>query len=257
MIFNPVYGGASAPNLQSKTNLSITANGSFSYTPDAGYDGLSEVSGTVNVSGGGAPFRYDLGSFFGDTAGAATTSRNATIEAGRTGQKVWLIIMHRAAVTVSGSMTLVDSTKEENYNQWISIYEKTITSASAETITITQASSVRMCACTFYVPTGFTLGTPTQQPMDSGASTYQYSVASANSNRLIVMNNRYSAGATLTTQPVQNTLPGYSVTSGSNTIRLLAFVASNVNTIVISQQITAATDDRNNNRLFIYEISAA
>ena len=39
----------SSPNLQAKTNLSITANGSFSYTPDTGYDGLSEVSGTVNV----------------------------------------------------------------------------------------------------------------------------------------------------------------------------------------------------------------
>ena len=46
-----VSGGS--PNVQAKTGLSITANGSFSYTPDAGYDGLSEVSGTVNVSGGG------------------------------------------------------------------------------------------------------------------------------------------------------------------------------------------------------------
>ena len=85
MIFNPVYGGASAPNLgtktitangtysaasdnldgysevtanvqpalQSKTNISITANGSFGYTPDAGYYGLSEVSGIVAVSSGG------------------------------------------------------------------------------------------------------------------------------------------------------------------------------------------------------------
>ena len=46
-----VSGGS--PNLQSKTNISITSNGAFSFTPDAGYDGLSEVSGTVNVSGGG------------------------------------------------------------------------------------------------------------------------------------------------------------------------------------------------------------
>ena len=37
--------------LQSKSGLQITQNGDFSYTPDSGYDGLSAVSGTVNVSG--------------------------------------------------------------------------------------------------------------------------------------------------------------------------------------------------------------
>ena len=41
------------PTLQAKTGIAITANGSSTYTPDAGYDGLSEVSGLVAVSGGG------------------------------------------------------------------------------------------------------------------------------------------------------------------------------------------------------------
>lgn len=53
----------SSPNLQAKTGLSITSNGSFSYTPDAGYDGLSEVSGTVNVSGGGGAVSPDYQGF--------------------------------------------------------------------------------------------------------------------------------------------------------------------------------------------------
>lgn len=43
MIFNPVYGGASAPNLGSKT---ITANGTYSASSD-GLDGYDEVTANV------------------------------------------------------------------------------------------------------------------------------------------------------------------------------------------------------------------
>ena len=43
---------SSSPNLQSKS-VTYTSNGTATITPDEGYDGLSNVDVTVDVSGGG------------------------------------------------------------------------------------------------------------------------------------------------------------------------------------------------------------
>ena len=107
-----VSGGS--PNLQSKTNISITSNGSFSFTPDDGYDGLSEVSGTVNVSGGGGidwqsitPIDLGAGSFIGS---------NNTFQRGNTTYTSY----HSIAVdlsALSGKMIYIDNTAN-NRDYW-------------------------------------------------------------------------------------------------------------------------------------------
>ena len=47
-----IPAGGGAPSLQSKS-ITYTANGTATITPDEGYDGLSSVDVTVDVSGGG------------------------------------------------------------------------------------------------------------------------------------------------------------------------------------------------------------
>ena len=47
-----IPAGGSAPSLQPKS-VTYTANGTATITPDEGYDGLSSVDVTVDVSGGG------------------------------------------------------------------------------------------------------------------------------------------------------------------------------------------------------------
>ena len=50
---HPITINGSSSNLQENKAVTITANGTATITPDEGYDGLSSVDVTVNVSGGG------------------------------------------------------------------------------------------------------------------------------------------------------------------------------------------------------------
>lgn len=93
---NDIPAGGSAPSLQSKS-VTYTSNGTATITPDAGYDGLSGVDVTVDVSGGGGSnINFEFGAF-------TPVSDIRTITISHTLGKIPDIIFFRADTVPGGS----------------------------------------------------------------------------------------------------------------------------------------------------------
>lgn len=195
------------------------------------------------------------GSCFGDTGGAATDTLTVELS-GDVGELAVLVLMHRDVVTLDVGMTLVDSTAN-SYGQYISVYTKVMTS-SVETVTVTQASSVRMCALTMYMRAGTAIGAPVPQEMDAGSNTYQYTIDRSDGPSLVVINDAYTVSSSSSlshtiTGEAESLQPDISTTAG---IRLAAFVVQEGSgSVVWTESTTADADSRLYNRAFIYPLS--
>ena len=103
-------GGGGTPSLQSKS-VTYTANGTATITPDEGYDGLSSVDVTVDVSGGGSETQAGRSVTFPATAkrwtnieeallvisdGTSVHFEDYSVVAGKTINNVICIIAHSA-----------------------------------------------------------------------------------------------------------------------------------------------------------------
>lgn len=237
------------PNLQSKT---VTENGTV--TPDAGYDGLSSV--LVDVSGGSnVPLLYRLEGFFGNVT-SHVNSLNVTLS-GIIGEVAVLIVQHRTSINVTGGFTLVNTSTGTDYEQYISVYTKTLTSTTETiTITTTDSSNKILAAATVYFNRQLSIGIPVQQHMDADASKYRYTILPSQHMRLAVINNAWAGSNTIhTITKTRYALPSNFIGSTSATFRLVVFIVNDLNeNVVVNIGTNFAEADYLNNRIFLYDI---
>lgn len=210
-------------------------------------------------TGGGSNIKYAGDAYFGVYEGAVTTSLNCTIT-GAVGVWAVLVIMHRDSITLPNGWTLVDNrvnpktSETGNINQEISIYKKQMVSAK-ETVVITQASSVRMCATSFIFGSDVNISYLQTLEMDDDTN-FRYTIPPQNTPVLFCMSNVYSSQASGNTKPGNITIGTGGCTS--NIGGDVRFIASIINSPISSTFIRGNLTDeasRSVNRAFLYSLS--
>lgn len=201
------------------------------------------------------PIQYRLGTFEEDPAGGAVSSITFSVSA-NAGEKCLLVVMHRASVDTPNSWSLVHCTKNENFDQWISIFSKYYSSDAVEAVTVSKTDSsntARMCGASIYFNKDISLESPIRQTFDNSTGTYSYTVQKSDDIYLCVVNNAYAGSSIVTVSPIIKKLPD---TSNSITCRLCIFVAGTFCENMIWNASTVVNSaDYSNNRLFLYKIT--
>ena len=239
-------------------NGALVAQSSQTITENGTYNTTLKNQVIVNVSGGGGgiPF-FDMGAYFGNDEGTAITSLAINTE-GHIGDKAILIVMHRVAITLDSSWTLIhkyenptDST--HTTTQYISVYEKIITS-SEESYSIQQDTSARLCACLFYISSGATLQYDSAISMDSTKSIYTFYIPVKNKYTLCIMDCT-TAGNGITSISPQIAVNVKTALTTTTTRRMLAFINTSISTVELQTTTGISESALFNNRMILYKIS--
>lgn len=158
---------------------------------------------------------FNFGDLYGTSDGNSATSLSVTVTYPSDYAKAYIIVMHRDTITLPSEWERIDYRTNPNWNsQYLSVYEKTGTSGDTETVTITQASNVRLAAFTIYMNSANHLTYVDSTLMDA----YKvYSFTNTNSDvELVVLDSVYNKYA--------NQLPSDTETIYvGNTLRLAGF----------------------------------
>lgn len=209
----------------------------------------TDIANAISQIDGGNALLFDLGSNFGGTNGTAGNSLYISLS-GHVGNKAFLIIEHRDTITLSNAWTLVDSRKNDGYNQWISIYSK-IVQNSSETYNISQSSSAVMLAYTVYFPESTNLSFYDNVYMNTSETRYEYICPHANFPLLVIMNNRYASSSDSTSYLVTPKSVGF---CNQGRIRADVIIQQTLSNMKIHYDI-ARDSDQQYNQTFRYKIT--
>lgn len=204
--------------------------------------------------------QYDRGSYYGGAEGAATTSLSVST-AGHVGCTALFIVMHRDTITLPQSWQYITSvhggwSNAVGYYQDVTIAKKVVTS-SAEQFAVTQASSARMAANVWYFSEDVGVSLIDTLSMDTGSSTYQYTVPAKDGDylELDIINNIYCADAIWFLNPTQLICGPLDIIYGSSAdVRLYSMINTSTGQVQTGANTSVSDDSRATNRLHRFRI---
>lgn len=230
-------------------------------TGESGDLTLPQMASAITGIKTSSALKYRFGQFYGSYDASAATSLSVTVNTPGN-EKCIIIVAHRDSLTTPSGWELLYNTitPGATLNQWISIFVKDFNSSYNSSVSLVQASSVRICAVTMYFAQNVHIEEPVMQAFDSDATIYKHTIPASDDVYLCVANYAWSGNSSIDVMSiVASDYDTYMLPNNpdaSVTRRLIVFVANSSSPMVFTMNNLSKNEDSNkSNRLYLYKLS--